>query len=236
MSEAVRPAATVVVLRPRGPSDPAPELYMLRRSSKSTFMPDALVFPGGGVEDEDAGSAQDPQNRLDQAFAQAAQRECFEEAKLVVAARELRWFDTWQTPSGESPRRFLARFYLATIAADQGHDAVADGVETRAGRWASAATVLSQWEAGEVDLPPPTLSILLRVAAGDWPAWMDRGPEHAREPILPKITALGSSVQIVMPHDPHYAALPGEGGGVPERVRAFPRRFTRTGTRWLPEL
>jgi 8-oxo-dGTP pyrophosphatase MutT (NUDIX family) len=228
MTTAVRPAATVVVLRPRGPDDPAPELYMLRRSSKSAFMPDALVFPGGRVEDEDG-------EDLDLAFACAARRECAEEASLDLSSVDLRWFDTWQTPSGESPRRFLARFYVATIAADQGHDAVADGHETRAGRWASAATILSQWEAEEVDLPPPTLSILLRLAAGDWREWSCCPPERARQPILPKITPVGSNIHIVMPHDPDYALLPGEAGGVPDRVHTFPRRFIRTGKRWVPQ-
>lgn len=230
MTTAVRPAATVVVLRPRSPDDPEPELYMLRRSSKSAFMPDALVFPGGRVEDEDHAD-----DDLDRAFAQAARRECVEEASLELEADALRWFDTWQTPSGESPRRFLARFFMTTIAPDQGHEAIADGLETRAGRWASAAAILSQWEREEVDLPPPTLSILLRLAAGDWRDWQARGPEHAREPILPKVAAVGSTIQIVMPHDPEYASLPGEGGGVPERVRSFPRRFIRAGKRWVPE-
>ncbi|MFO7567377.1 MAG: NUDIX hydrolase [Enhygromyxa sp.] len=232
MSTAVRPAATVVVLRPRGPDDPAPELYMLRRSSKSAFMPDALVFPGGRVEDED--QDQTPGD-LDFAFAQAARRECAEEASLDLANVDLRWFDTWQTPSGESPRRFLARFFIATIPPEQGHDAVADGLETRAGRWASARAILSQWEAEAVDLPPPTLSILLRLADGDWREWSSCAPERARQPILPKIAPIGSNIHIVMPHDPDYASLPGEGGGVPERVHAFPRRFVRAGKRWVPQ-
>lgn len=228
MSATVNPAATVVVLRPRSVDDPEPELYMLRRSSKSAFMPDALVFPGGRVEDEDG-------DGLDLAFARAARRECREEASLDLEAAELRWFDTWKTPSGESPRRFVARFYVTTIGADQGHDAIADGLETRAGRWASAAAILSQWESEQVDLPPPTLSILLRLAAGDWRGWLSCAPERASEPILPKVTAVGSNIHIVMPHDPDYASLPGEGGGVPDRVHAFPRRFVRTGKRWVPQ-
>lgn len=229
MSTAVQPAATVVVLRPRSADDPEPELYMLRRSSKSAFMPDALVFPGGRVE------AQDGSDDLDLAFAQAARRECLEEASLRLDDVELRWFDTWKTPSGESPRRFVARFYITTIAADQGHDAVADGLETRAGRWASAAAILSQWESEQVDLPPPTLSILLRLAAGDWRGWLGCEAARASEPILPKITSVGSNIHIVMPHDPDYASLPGEGGGVPDRVHVFPRRFVRTGKRWVPQ-
>ena len=231
MTTAVRPAATVVVLRPRGNDDSEPELYMLRRSSKSAFMPDALVFPGGRVEDQDREGEVDE----DRAFARAAQRESLEEASLHVGLEALRWFDTWKTPSGESPRRFLARFYLTTIAPDEGHEAVADGVETRAGRWATASAILDQWRSEEVDLPPPTLSILLRLAAGHWRELQARSAAAVREPILPKVAPIGNSIHIVMPHDPDYAALPGDTGGVPERVHLFPRRFIREGKRWVPQ-
>lgn len=230
----VRSAATVVVLRPRstiaGAADSEPELYMLRRSSKSAFMPDALVFPGGAVEPSDAEGVDE-----DTAFARAARREALEEASLSVDLHALQWFDTWQTPSGESPRRFLARFYLTQIEPDRGHDAIADGVETGAGRWATASTILEQWTAEQVDLPPPTLSVLLGLAAGSWREWSSRTADQVREPILPKIAPVGSNIHIVMPHDPEYMQLSGEGGQVPARVFAFPRRFVRTGKRWVPQ-
>jgi 8-oxo-dGTP pyrophosphatase MutT (NUDIX family) len=229
MTPTVRPAATVVVLRPRGADDSEPELYMLRRSSKSAFMPDALVFPGGAVEAGD-GNGDD-----DTTFAHAARREAFEEASLAIDLDALQWFDTWQTPSGESPRRFLARFYLTQIEPDRGHDAIADGVETRAGRWATAATILEQWTAEQFDLPPPTLCVLLGLANGRWREWSTRTPELLREPILPKVAPIGSEIHIVMPHDPEYAQLPGEGGSVPARVHGFPRRFIRSGKRWVPQ-
>ena len=212
---------------------------MLRRSAKSAFMPDALVFPGGRVEREDAehAGAQLAEDALppDAAFARAAQRECIEEASLRVELDALRWFDTWKTPSGESPRRFHARFFLAEIGADEGHDAVADGEETHAGRWATAAAILDQWRAEAVDLPPPTLSILLGIAADDWRGWLTRSADEARAPILPKVTAVESTIQIVMPHDPAYAELPGDSAPAPARAHAFPRRFTRVGKRWMPE-
>ncbi len=230
MTTTVRPAATVVVLRPRSADDAEPELYMLRRSSKSAFMPDALVFPGGGVEPGDAEGVDE-----DGSFARAARREAIEEASLAVDVHALRWFDTWKTPSGESPRRFLARFYLTLIEPDRGHDAVADGEETRAGRWATAAQILEQWTAEQVDLPPPTLCVLMGLAAGRWREWLEYASDHVREPILPKIAAVGSNIHIVMPHDPEYADLPGDGGSVPDRVHTFPRRFVRSGKRWVPQ-
>lgn len=232
MTRAVQPAATVVVLRPQSDDDDAPELYMLRRSSKSAFMPDALVFPGGRLEDEDHDLGDE-----DLAFAQAARRECLEEANLAVETSRLRWFDTWKTPSGESPRRFLARFYLTTISPDQGHEAVADGHETRAGRWASAAAILDQWRDEHVDLPPPTLSVLMGLASGRWREWLTRSAADLREPILPKVVPVASELHIVMPHDPDYLGLPGDTGPAPGRLEAhgYPRRFVRSGKRWVPQ-
>ncbi|NVB41296.1 NUDIX hydrolase [Pseudenhygromyxa sp. WMMC2535] len=230
---AVRPASTVVVLRPRegvGSAGAEVELYMLRRSSRSAFMPDALVFPGGRVETQDSSEGE-----LDDAsFTRAAARECMEEASLSLGVDGLRWFDTWQTPSGESPRRFLARFYMTTIAAHEGHDARADEVETHAGRWATPAAILEQWRAQAIDLPPPTLSILMQLEAGEWSRWGERGLEELRRPILPKVASVGEHVHIVLPHDPEYFDLPGDTGEVPARVQGLPRRFVREGKRWIP--
>ena len=39
-------ASTIVLYR----LTPSPQLYMLKRSARSSFMPNALVFPGGRVE------------------------------------------------------------------------------------------------------------------------------------------------------------------------------------------
>jgi 8-oxo-dGTP pyrophosphatase MutT (NUDIX family) len=47
-----RLAATVILARPAVPGF---ELYMTRRSSRSTFVPDAFVFPGGTVDARDSG-------------------------------------------------------------------------------------------------------------------------------------------------------------------------------------
>jgi recombination protein RecT len=63
-----------MVLRP----DPAGiAVYMIRRNSRSRFMPDAYVFPGGAV---DPGDGEPPHS-----FAVAALRELFEEAGILIA-------------------------------------------------------------------------------------------------------------------------------------------------------
>ncbi len=54
-----RPAATVMVIRPLEEKAPEGtyEVFMVRRSSKSTFVPEVFVFPGGGLEAFDSSPA-----------------------------------------------------------------------------------------------------------------------------------------------------------------------------------
>lgn len=54
-----RPAATVMVLRPVIESEPngAYQVFMVRRSAKSTFVPDVFVFPGGSLDAADSSPA-----------------------------------------------------------------------------------------------------------------------------------------------------------------------------------
>ena len=227
-----RPAATVVLLRAAPEPGGAPAIFMLRRSAKSPFMPDALVFPGGAVDlaDGPAGS--------DEAFVAAARRECQEEAGVALGARPLHWFDTWVTPSAE-PRRYEARFFLADLGADEAGDAAADGHETVDGRWATAEVILAQWAAGAVDLPPPTLCTLLRLADARLAGLRGLSPAAVRQPLLPKgLLVAGpdgeARLAVVLPHDPEYQALPGESAPMPERARDLPERLIRDGVIWRP--
>jgi 8-oxo-dGTP pyrophosphatase MutT (NUDIX family) len=221
----IQHAATVVVLRPGAAGR---EVYMLRRSAKSPFMPSTLVFPGGRLDPADG------EIEHDTSWARAAQRECQEEAGLGLDERALQWFDTWLTPSAESRRRYLARFFVVELAAGEGGHAQADGVETHDGRWATAAAHLAAWEAEEVDLPPPTVAVLLRLRDAEpqgLEALLDVDP---REPILPKVAPIGPELVILLPHDPAYADAPGEAAPAPARVHTLPARFVRDGQRWRP--
>lgn len=221
----IRHAATVVVMRPGADGR---EIYMVRRSAKSPFMPSTLVFPGGRLDPED-GSPDD-----DSSWERAARRECQEETGLTLPVGALRWFDTWLTPSAESRRRYLARFFAVELGADEGHEAQADGVETHEGRWATATAHLAAWEAEQVDLPPPTVSVLLRLReaeAAGLGTMLDVDPQG---PILPKVMPRGSELLIVLPHDADYPDAPGEAAPAPARVHSFPSRFVRDGRRWRP--
>ena len=82
-----RDASTVIVTRD---GDLGIEVYLLRRSSRATAMPDAYVFPGGTLDTGD----KSPQARMrlvgewrpsEPAFTYAAIRETFEECGLLFA-------------------------------------------------------------------------------------------------------------------------------------------------------
>src|SRR5947209_10720863 len=72
------PAASVIVLR-----DAPLEVLMIRRHSKSSFVPDAWVFPGGGVEPGDRELSDGTE--LD-TMRIAAARELFEESGIWLGA------------------------------------------------------------------------------------------------------------------------------------------------------
>lgn len=225
-----RPAATVVLLRARAGGEP--EVFMLRRSARSPFMPDALVFPGGAVDPGDGPEGSD------EAFEAAARRECAEEAGVELGARRLCWFDTWVTPSAE-PRRYCARFYLAALTEGEGLAAAADGHETEDGRWATPAEILAAWDREEVDLPPPTLGTLLRLADARREALWSVEPAAARAPVLPKALLQpgpdgAAQPVVVLPHDPDYGALPGDAAPPPPRASDLPTRMIRAGKVWRP--
>jgi 8-oxo-dGTP pyrophosphatase MutT (NUDIX family) len=207
-----------------------PAVVLLRRSTASPFMPSTWVFPGGRVDAADGGLEDDA------SWEHAARRECREEAALELAG-PLAWFDTWITPSAE-PRRFHARFFVATV--DAAPQLRADDHETHDGRFLTLSEILAGWQGGAMDLPPPTLATLLRLerlaAQAPHPAelLLRLCAADPRPAILPKLVPHERRELLVMPHDPSYAAIPGEGLPAPERSSAHPLRFLRGEGRWLP--
>ncbi len=242
----IRAAATVVVVRPRDHG-----LYGVVRSSSASFMPNALVFPGGRVDDADlptaatgsgdpaqAEPAPGPDRIPDLGFRRAATRELAEEARMIVQPEALRWFDTWLTPSAET-RRFLARFYLTKVSDDVADHAMHDGQEVTGSRWGSAPQLLRACSEGELDLPPPTLSILHWLSSSLPELLQDRVGFSAYSddlelPILPKFVLEGGQAVILLPHSKHYDGAPGESGPVPQRLwqRNYPTRIVRNAGRW----
>ena len=137
----------------------------------------------------------------------------------------LRVFARWVTPTAES-RRFDTRFVMA--AAPAGQPGAHDERETVSSFWASPAVVLARFDAGEVQLAPPThrtLDLLSRCAtAEDALAWCDT---QNLDPICPRLVPHGDTMALALPGDPEH--------DVREARVAGTSRFVLRGDRWLPE-
>jgi 8-oxo-dGTP pyrophosphatase MutT (NUDIX family) len=157
------PAASVIVLR-----DSPLEVLMIRRHSKSSFVPDAWVFPGGVVEtaDYDLGDGTEVNT-----MRVAAARELFEESGIWLGApladadakrrkllageitfaslidesplefEKLIWTSRWITPVGV-PRRFDTYFFLAAV--DRNAVASAENVEAVEVIWIPPAEAIEK--------------------------------------------------------------------------------------------
>jgi 8-oxo-dGTP pyrophosphatase MutT (NUDIX family) len=137
----------------------------------------------------------------------------------------LRVFARWITPTAES-RRFDTRFVMA--AAPAGQPGAHDERETVSSFWAGPQTVLARFDAGEVQLAPPThrtLDLLRGCAnAAAALAWCD---EQNLAPVCPRLVSQGDTMALVLPGDPEH--------DVPEARVAGTSRFVLRGERWLPE-
>jgi 8-oxo-dGTP pyrophosphatase MutT (NUDIX family) len=172
MSEPIRPAATVILWREGAAG---PQVLMGQRGAGAVFMPSKFVFPGGGVDPEDAPLPgyllADCVRRLGlhadgptaDVLVAAALRELLEETGLrahAPVAGALRFVFRAITPPGRS-RRFDARFFLADAKAldcDPEDFSAASG-ELAHLRW------LALPEARALDLPFITEVVLAEVAA-----------------------------------------------------------------------
>jgi len=157
------PAASVILLR-----DSPLEVLMIRRHAKSTFVPDAWVFPGGMVEatDHELGDGTELGT-----MRVAAARELFEESGIwlgtpladgdskrrallageipfAALVREapldlasLVWTSHWITPVGV-PKRYDTYFFLARIGRDS--VASAENVEAVEVAWIAPAEAIDK--------------------------------------------------------------------------------------------
>lgn len=150
-----RPAATVVLLRD---SKQGIETLLLKRNKALLFAGGIWVFPGGAIETVDAESINDSEECIAR---RAAIREAHEETGLIIDECSMVKIACWVTPEAE-PRRFHTTFFLAE--APRKTKVTIDGSEIHDHTWIEISEALTQHEAGEFGLFPPTIMTLRRLA------------------------------------------------------------------------
>jgi 8-oxo-dGTP pyrophosphatase MutT (NUDIX family) len=156
----------------------------------------------------------------------AAFTRMLEAEQLFLDTRQLVYWSHWITPSIE-PKRFDTRFFVAQYPADQA--ASADLSELTEHAWLEPARVGGAIERGEIKMIPPTLITLEDLAEsharhGSLAAMLAAEAGRPTPPVMPRIELDGEGARVVMPWDPGYGNLPGEGC---EATVGFPGHFAR---------
>jgi 8-oxo-dGTP pyrophosphatase MutT (NUDIX family) len=213
---AAAPAASVLVLRPGAAGA---EVLLVRRHQSQRLLAGYWVFPGGLVEAADADAptsgTQKTQSNVPTSSYAAAARELFEETGLLIATFPVHLFQPWAhwiTPSA-APRRFDTWFFV--VAAPIGQTPRVDDTEVDAIRWIQPA----EWSSGALraDYPitPPTQLVLRELARelearGSVEKLLAHAPTRLVLTVLPKLDG-GGNRNVVLPWDPEYDSVPGEG-------------------------
>ncbi len=212
------PAATVLLLRPALRRF---EVLMVHRNARG-FFGSFVVFPGGRVDEVDVRAGHSRNDEL--SHRHAAIRELAEEtgiylgADAVLAAPDIRghelrdWMEQrsapavdalvlisrWVTPEG-APRRFDARFYLASC--EQAPEVEIDADELVGHSWVTPQEALLRYETGEWPMITPTLSHLRWLArrSSIEDAFASARGADGRTLIEPRVVEDGSLLPIYMP-------------------------------------
>lgn len=210
-------AATVLCLRPAARDV---EVLLVRRGARSSFMANAFVFPGGRVDAEDSAG------QIELGTRRCAARELCEEVNLRIAdLAELVYFARWVTPSRE-PKRFDTDFFLWALPPDQTPQV--DAQEVFDLRFYTPRAALAEYEAGKLNLPPPTACTLedlgaeiaqVADASPLLPALLRSCAARRPHTLKPRLrVAQAGDLEIVMPWDPEFPSIDGEGEPVPGRA------------------
>ena len=165
-----RGASTVMVVRdtPEGPS-----VFVQRRVSSMAFAPSMFVFPGGGVDAQDASADLDPvevarlAKRIQLADEEAtpllaaALREVEEECGLRLEVADLVPRAHWVTPPFEK-RRYDTWFFAAPMPLEQ--TPLGASGETDHDAWVTPRSLLTAYAEGRAVMLPPTVVALEQLA------------------------------------------------------------------------
>jgi len=158
---------------------------------------------------------------------------------LVIPARALIHWSHWVTPS-ISALRFDTHFFLAIVP--EGTRAARDPRETAVARWRPLVTLARVARAVPPQLLGPTAITLIDIenalCANGGPAELERLSRQRHDvPLVPKVCEEDGRGWAVMPWDPDYVRIPGEGDAVPPAHQAqfanLPPRLPLPAT-WRP--
>ena len=133
-------------------------------------------------------------------------------------------------PPEAEARRFDARFFMAIAPKNQ--PGAHDERETTSSFWASPAEILRRYEAGEVQLMPPThRTVALLAECESTASALAIAASCNLDPICPRLVqhrdALGETMALVLPGDPEHdvreSRVPGKS------------RYVLRGDRWCSE-
>ena len=202
-------AATILLVRD---GEDGLEILLLKRNANAKNMADVWMFPGGKIDEEDAGSSE-----LERA-ARGGLRELCEEADISLDLDALTTFSHWLTPAGQK-RRFATWFFIAVLPAEAAVQV--DGEEMVEAAWMSPRDAVNEHRAGRLRLPPPTVVSLLDVSASNSALEAIQRARKRQAPYFyPKILADNpDDIVMLYPGDAGYETGDRETEGV--RHRAF---------------
>jgi len=221
-----RAASTTLVLRDGAHG---PQVLMVKRSPRATFMPGAYVFPGGAIDDADGHAALDESHatlteRIGRvtgvgarapAHAVAALRECREECHLDLGTtRALQPWSRWVTPLG-LPKRFDTVFFVARAPA--GQVPRPDEAETTTLEWIAPRAALDAHAAGTFQMEFATVttvrSLLPFAERGVHDILAHAAALRELRPVHPRLRldAQERIVGVLLPGQAGYDELAGDG-------------------------
>jgi 8-oxo-dGTP pyrophosphatase MutT (NUDIX family) len=139
-----------------------------------------------------------------------------EELSLTLDVGRFVYWSHWITPSVE-PKRYDTRFFAveltgaATVEADQS--------ELTEHSWVRPQSALAALSRGEMQMVPPTMLTLEDLAEshrkhGGLPGMLAAERHRETPAITPRIAVTPSAYRVVMPWDPGYLDVPGEGRAI----------------------